>query len=158
MRRVRMRKGVSLLETMIAVGIFALLIGIIVADVAIMITSTAEEAKANTRETEAATFLYHILTDMKSANAVTADEGMLIVYSSKDAHTYAFDDRTGTINRDDERLVRGYQICDCLPVDDTSFILRFAMSGDDLIESTIQCGAVEQIYVDYDESEVPEDD
>lgn len=153
----RKRKGISLLETMISLGIFALLMGIIVSLVALMISTTAEQKKASQRETESATFIYHLLTDMKSANSVSVESDLLVTYTKDDAHIYAFNDRTGVITRDDEHILRGYETCDLIPIDDSAFTLRFAMPNAEVVEMTIRCGAVEETE-DVPQEEVSFDD
>ena len=152
------RKGTSLVETMIAIAIFAMLIAIIVGLVSILIASTDEEMQADSRETEAAAFIYQILTDMKSASEVVTENSKMYIYVGDAVHVYALDDRTGVIRRDDEILLTGYDICELIPIDSTEVGLHFGMTPENEVEMILRCGAVEELFVDDTEEAMPDDE
>lgn len=145
----RSRRGFTMTEIIVATGLFAIILAIIISMFLTSLTTIQIENDAAKFQQDIDDFLYNLTIEMKSATSVvvsgTNDMPILEIAGSDSLVFYEINNRRGEIYRSADGyripLADDFFFCRFYQEDATSVTIMLALTDDDYIEYVLRCGS-----------------
>ena len=149
------RRGFTLLETVIALGIFGIIITIVISMFMTSLYSIQDEKESFSFQQGVDDFIYSVSREMKSAVEVniTGDSHncTLEIIGEDSLVFYNVNNLKGEITRSQDEdyisVATGFESCTFFQEDQTSFTLIFVLSEDDMITQEFRCGSPTRVEI-----------
>lgn len=144
------RKGVSLVEMIIAIGLLSMIVAITVSLLSISTANVKKQASAASYQRDVDNFLYTVLLEMKSAESIMVsgdNEFPVLQIIGYDASVivYEVNNNRGAIyrNKSEDKLpiVEGINKCFFHEEDESSVTITIYLTDEESIQYTMRCGA-----------------
>ena len=139
------RKGTTLLELVVAVGLFAVLTTMVVILLSMTTTATKTNYSAYSYYRGVDSFVFNLLTEVKSAESLVVDDDTLTLYFPDNKSVlYRIDNFRGKTYRNNLVVSTDFYAYYFIPVDETEVQIRMMLTEDDEVTYTLRCGSVDK--------------